>query len=127
MDDHMRILRTYGRLWVDDLDQALPFLRELVGREPDLQFAFDNVKAAAIGNLLVIDVPQEERSRYPGTATVVVSDLDELTRKLTAHGGQITVPESRSETGRFLYARHADGAEVEYVEWRPELVERVLG
>jgi hypothetical protein len=75
----------------------------------------------------VIDVPQEERSRYPGTATVVVSDLDELTRKLTAHGGQITVPESRSETGRFLYARHADGAEVEYVEWRPELVERVLG
>lgn len=123
----MRILRTYGRLWVDDLDQALPFLRELVGREPDLHFAFDNVKAAAIGNLLVIDVPPEERSRYPGTATVVVSDLDELKRKLTAHGGDITVPESRSETGRFLYARHADGAEVEYVEWLPELVERIVG
>jgi hypothetical protein len=59
----MRILWSYGRLWVDDLDQALPFLRELLGREPDLHFAFDNVKAAAIGNLLVIDVPPEERLR----------------------------------------------------------------
>jgi predicted enzyme related to lactoylglutathione lyase len=127
MEDHMRILRTYARLWVDDLDQALPFLRELVGREPDLHFAFDNVKAAAIGNFLVIDVPPEERSRYPGTATVVVSDLDELTRRLTAHGGHVTVPESTSETGRFLYARHADGAEIEYVQWRPEVIERILG
>jgi hypothetical protein len=31
------------------------------------------------------------------------------------------------ETGRFLYARHADGAEIEYVEWTPDLVQRIIG
>ncbi|WP_371783653.1 VOC family protein [Streptosporangium subroseum] len=122
----MSILRTYARLWVDDLGRALPLLRELVGREPDIRFAFDNVKAAAIGHFLVIEVPLEERAKYPASATVVVSDLDELTRQLAAHGGRITVPETRSETGRFLYARHADGAEVEYVEWTPDLVQRII-
>ncbi|MEU8513878.1 hypothetical protein AB0C76_20150 [Kitasatospora sp. NPDC048722] len=30
-------------------------------------------------------------------------------------------------TGSYLYARHADGAEVEYVQWEPELVARFLG
>jgi hypothetical protein len=49
-----------------------------------------------------------------------------LTRMLAAHGGHITVAESTSEAGRFLYARHADGAEVEYVQWRPEVIERIL-
>jgi hypothetical protein len=123
----MSILRTYARLWADDLDQALPLLQELAGREPDIRFAFDNVKAAAIGHFLVIEVPLEERAKYPASATVVVSDLDELTRQLTAHGGRITVPEATSEVSRFLYARHADGAEIEYVEWTPDLVQRIIG
>jgi hypothetical protein len=37
------------------------------------------------------------------------------------------VPEATAETGRFLYDRHADGAEIEYVEWTPELALRILG
>ncbi|GAA1282552.1 hypothetical protein Psi02_31790 [Planotetraspora silvatica] len=123
----MSVLRTYARLWVDDLDQALPVLRELVGEEPDLYFAFDNVKAAAVGHFLVIDVPAEERAKYPASATVVVSDLDEISRLVVARGGRITVPATAAETGRFLYARHADGAEIEYVEWTPDLVRRIAG
>ncbi|MEV6860061.1 hypothetical protein AB0M44_03500 [Streptosporangium subroseum] len=97
-----------------------------VDRRLEAQAGF-RVKAAAIGHFLVIEVPLEERAKYPASATVVVSDLDELTRQLTAHGGQVTVPEAKSETGRFLYARHADGAEVEYVEWTPDLVQRIIG
>ncbi|GII30515.1 VOC family protein [Planotetraspora mira] len=123
----MSVLRTYARLWVDDLDQALPVLRQLVGAEPDIYFAFDNVKAAAVGHFLVIDVPAEERAKYPASATVVVSDLDETSRLVVAGGAWITVPETTTETGRFLYARHADGAEIEYVEWMPDLVQRIVG
>jgi hypothetical protein len=123
----MSVLRVYARLWVDDLDQALSGLRELVGEEPDIYFTFDNVKAAAIGRFLVIDVPPEERAKYPATATVVVSNLDEISRLVMARGGRITVPETTSETGRFLYARHLDGAEIEYVEWTPDLVQRIAG
>jgi predicted enzyme related to lactoylglutathione lyase len=123
----MKVLRTYGRVWVDDLERALPFFEELAGRAPDLRFAFKNVRSAAVGHFLIIDMPLRERADYPASTTVVVSDLDELKRMLTAHGGRITVPEMNTETGRRLYARHADGAEVEYVEWTPELVERIIG
>ena len=98
---------------LDDVVQVLMGPRaDLVDRRPEHQ--------SGLGEA-------EERSRYPGTATVVVSDLAELMRRPTAHGGRITVPESTPETGRFLYARHADGAEVEYVQWRPEVIERILG
>ncbi|GLU49935.1 VOC family protein [Nocardiopsis ansamitocini] len=122
------ILKTYARLWADDLDRTLPLLRSLVGRGPDLRFAFEGVELAAIGDFLVVAGPPGVRARYAhASATVVVSDLDELTRELAAHGAEVTTPEAASATGRFLYARHAGGAEVEYVEWTPGLVRQVLG
>jgi hypothetical protein len=123
----MAILKTYARLWVDDLDQTLPLLRDLVGADPDLRFAFEDIELAAIGDFLVIAGPPEERARYAhATATVVVSDLDEVTAALDKTGGRITTPEATGPTGRYLYARHAGGAEVEYVEWRPDLVARIV-
>jgi hypothetical protein len=68
-----------------------------------------------------------ERARYShASATVIVDDLDALTTTLIASGAEITTPEATSATGRFLYARHRGGAEVEYVEWVPELVERII-
>ncbi|WP_328460564.1 VOC family protein [Streptomyces sp. NBC_00448] len=123
----MTILKTYARRWTDELDSSLPLLRELTGAEPDLRFAFDSVELAAIGDFLVIAGPPAERARYAHAgATVIVDDLDALTAVLAAAGAEITTPESTSATGRFLYARHRGGAEVEYVEWAPELVERIV-
>ncbi|MEE1795710.1 VOC family protein [Streptomyces sp. BE308] len=122
----MTILKTYARLWADDMDASLPLLRQLVGGEPDLRFAFGSIELAAIGDFLVIAGPAEERARYAhASATVVVSDLDELSARLATSGGRITTPEVTGPTGRYLYARHAGGAEVEYVEWVPELVSRI--
>ena len=57
---------------------------------------------------------------------MIVDDLDALTRTLTTAGAEIATPASTSATGRFLYARHHGGAEVEYVEWVPELVDRIV-
>ncbi|MGW0502895.1 hypothetical protein [Micromonospora sp. NPDC003241] len=123
----MTILKTYARLWVDDLDASLPSLRTLVGAEPDLRFAFDTIELAALGDFLVIAGPPAERARYAhASATVVVDDLDAVVAALTAEGGVVTTPEATSPTGRYLYARHAGGAEVEYVEWVPELVDRIV-
>ncbi|MEW2378506.1 hypothetical protein AB0883_20710 [Micromonospora sp. NPDC047812] len=124
----MTILKTYARLWADDLDATLPLLRRLTGTEPDLRFAFASLELAAIGDFLVIAGPPAARAPFThASATVVVDDLDETRRLVLADGGTITTPEATSETGRFLYARHAGGAEVEYVEWRAELRTRVLG
>ncbi|MFJ7194067.1 MULTISPECIES: VOC family protein [unclassified Streptomyces] len=123
----MTILKTYARLWADELDTSLELLRELTGVEADLRFAFDSMEIAAIGDFLVIAGPAAERARYSHAgATVIVDDLDNLTRTLVAAGAEITTPEGTSATGRYLYARHRGGAEVEYVEWVPELVERIV-
>ncbi|MEU3960910.1 VOC family protein [Streptomyces buecherae] len=123
----MTILKTYARLWTDSLDGALPLLRELTGAEPDLRLGFEAVELAAIGDFLVIAGPAEERAKYAhASATVVVDDLDACQATLTAAGATLTTPLAAGPTGRFLYARHADGAEVEYVEWVPELVQRII-
>lgn len=66
-------------------------------------------------------------ARYAhATGTVVVADLDAVIGTLAEHGAVITTPPAAGPTGRFLYARHAGGAEVEYVEWVPELVRRIV-
>ena len=123
----MAILKTYARLWADDLDRTLPLLRDLVGAEPDLRFSFGSIELAAIGDFLVIAGPAEERALYANaSATVIVSDLDELTTVLADAGAVVTTPKATSPTGRYLYARHPGGAEVEYVEWVPDLVRRVV-
>ncbi|MEV6808707.1 VOC family protein [Streptomyces sp. NPDC017248] len=124
----MNILKTYARLWSDDLDRALPLLRRLTGREPDLRLRFHAVELAAIGDFLVIAGPAAERATYAhASATVVVDDLDALETALRSAGATVTTPLTPGPTGRFLYARHADGAEIEYVEWTPDLVRRILG
>ncbi|MDT0443102.1 VOC family protein [Streptomyces johnsoniae] len=123
----MSILRTYARLWTDDLDRALPLLHKLTGTAPDLRLAFGTVELAAIGDFLVIAGPAAERAKYAhASATVVVEDLDEVAATLTSDGADLTTPVTKGPTGRFLYARHADGAEIEYVEWTPELVRRLV-
>lgn len=123
----MTILKTYARLWTDDLDQALPLLEELTGEQPHLRLAFHEIALAAIGNFLVIAGPAEERARYShASATVVVDDLDALQATLESARATITTPATSGPTGRFLYARHTDGAEIEYVEWTPELVGRII-
>lgn len=79
----MTILKTYARLWADELDTSLALLRELTGAETDLRFAFGSVELAAIGDFLVIAGPPAERARYShASATVIVDDLDALTRTL---------------------------------------------
>ncbi|MFI7277818.1 VOC family protein [Streptomyces sp. NPDC049879] len=123
----MTVLKTYARLWTDDLDRALPLLEELTGEEPHLRLAFHAVALAAVGDFLVIAGPPAERAKYAhASATVVVDDLDALQSRLAGAGATVTTPVTAGPTGRFLYARHADGAEIEYVEWTPGLAARVL-
>ncbi|MFI7097383.1 VOC family protein [Streptomyces lydicus] len=124
----MTILKTYARLWTEDLDRALPLLEQLTGAQVDLRLTFHAVELAVIGDFLVIAGPADERAKYAhASATVLVEDLDDLQTTLRAAGATVTTPATAGPTGRFLYARHVDGAEIEYVEWTPELRRRLLG
>ncbi len=123
----MTILKTYARIFVSSLDESLPFLETLVGRPADLRFAFGKSELAAIGDLLVIAGPPEETDQYRRvTGPFIVSDMDEVEALLRRSGGVITQPRRDVPTGIGLWATHADGAEVEYVQWLPGLVERII-
>jgi hypothetical protein len=124
----MTVLKTYARLWADDLGTALPSLLRLTGAEVDLRFAFGEVELAAVGDFLVIAGTPEARAAYTqASATAVVADIDAAVAAVEAAGGETTRPVTTGPTGRHCYVRHPGGAEIEYVEWSAEVVRRVLG
>lgn len=142
------IIKTYARLFVHSLDDALPFLETLVGRPADLRFWSDDprllhsiigdsteplsgsaeVEQAAIGDFLVIAGDEKALDLARKAAgPVIVDDLQKTTEELTKAGAVVIVPSTIVETGMFNYLRHPDGALVEYVEWKPDLVSRIIG
>lgn len=123
----MTILKTYARMFVSSLDESLPFLELLVGKPTDLRFPFGKIELAAVGDLLVIAGPPEETDKYRRvTGPFIVSDVEEVEALLKQHGGVVTQPRQEVPTGIGLWATHADGSEVEYVQWLPELVDRII-
>ncbi|KAA8880452.1 VOC family protein [Nocardia colli] len=124
----MRILKTYARVFVTDLEVALPIYEEIVGAAADLRFGFEQAELAAVGDFLIIAGAPEHVDHYRSTVgPVVVDDLDQLIARLTVAGAVVTGGPSTSETGRYAYLRHPDRADVEYVEWSPQIRTRVLG
>ncbi|WP_141136682.1 VOC family protein [Paenibacillus herberti] len=130
------------------MDDALPTLEMLVGRPADLRFWSDDpkmlstiigdpsdlqigsleVEQAAIGDFLVI-AGEDDALNWARKATgpVVVTDLRRITEQLISVGATMVVPYTECETGAFNNIRHPDGSLVEYVQWKPELVTRIIG
>jgi len=124
----LMILKTYARVFTTDLAAALPLYQQLVGREPDLQFAFGEWELVALGDLLLIGGTTEALAPIRGShGPLVVDDLVATQHQLTQAGAVITQPISPTPTGTMLYARHADGTVMEYVQWTPDLVKRIIG
>jgi len=122
----LTILKTYARLYSDSLDKALPLLAALTGADPDLRISLGEVEMAAIGDFLVFaGSPQAIATLQTVTTCAVVSDLDDARAVLAAHGAQIIAGPADGPTGRYLYARHADGVQVEYIQLTPEMSARL--
>ncbi len=121
------ILKTYARMFTENLDVSLDLLKKLVGREPDIRFKFRDLEICAIGDFCVVAGSSESLAPYRSSqGPIVVDNLEQTQSMLEKAGAVITVAPSTSDTGTFLYVRHLDGAEVEYVQWKPELVERII-
>jgi hypothetical protein len=118
------ILKTYTRIFSTDVDQTVELLQQLHGRVPHLRFAFGELNLVGIGDILVVGGTEEALSPVRGSmGPWIVADLDEARRVLAEAGAQIVSDVEPVPTGRMLYARHPDGALVEYVQWTDELVE----
>lgn len=113
----MKVLSTLARLYVDDLDRALPVLRELTGQEPGLRFPYSGVEVAGIGGFLAVAGTEEALAPFRNVqSTLLVDDLDGVRDLLGAHGGEVLSGPNQVPTGRNITVRHPGGVVIEYVE-----------
>jgi len=113
----MKVLTTLARLYVDDLDRALPPLRALTGQDTRLRFPYAGVEVASIGSFLLVAGSDEALAPFRDVqSTVLVDDLDGLQEFIAAHGGEILSGPNQVPTGRNATVRHPGGVVFEYVE-----------
>lgn len=104
------------RIYVDDLDTAIPFYERLAGSQA-LRFARGGVQVAAVGSFLLMSGPATEIELLRKvTATIAVKDVEEAHRVLTGLGARIIAGPVATPVGRNLIAMHPDGAVFEYVD-----------
>lgn len=85
----MDILGATLRIYVDDLDKAIPFYEGLAGGEA-LRFERGGVQAAAIGCFLLMSGPESQLEVLRKVAaTIAVSDVEETRHVLGSLGADI--------------------------------------
>ncbi|MEE1782735.1 hypothetical protein PUR71_07350 [Streptomyces sp. SP17BM10] len=113
----MKTLATLARLYVDDMDRALPALRELTGEDTRMRFPYSGVEVAGIGGFLVVAGTDEALAPFRDVqSTVLVDNLDGLQELVDTHGGEILSGPNQVPTGRNAIVRHPGGVTFEYVE-----------
>lgn len=121
------ILKTYTRVFTNDAEATAAAFIRLHGREPHLRFRFGEWDLIGVGDTFIVGGTDEALAPIKGShGPYIVDDLVATQAILERDGATVTQPISDTPTGRMLYARHADGLVVEYVEWTAELVEAFI-
>lgn len=114
----MAVIKSYARIYVDDLDTALPTFKALTDAEAGLRFPYRDVELASIGGYLLVAGTPEALAPYRDVqATAIVDDLDEVFAIVEREGGETLDGPNDVPTGRNLTIRHPAGAVIEYVEF----------
>ncbi|MFE0730982.1 VOC family protein [Streptomyces antibioticus] len=115
----MDILGATLRVCVDDLDASVAFYERLAGTGA-LRFERGGVTVAAVGCFLLMSGPEAELEVLRKvSATIAVTDVDEVHRTLTELGADVLAGPVATPAGRNLIARHPDGTVYEYADRRP--------
>ncbi|WP_375419263.1 VOC family protein [uncultured Hymenobacter sp.] len=121
------ILKTYARVFTNDLAASLPLFQQLIGREPDVRFTYGEWEIVGIGDILLVAGTDEALAPIRGSyGPLIVDDLAATQLQLEQAGAVIVQPAAVGPTGTLLYARHPDGSTVEYLQFTPELVKQII-
>jgi hypothetical protein len=125
----MRILRTYARVYADNLDAVLAPLNAVAGEPVAARFSMPNgLELATIGRVLVVAGDEQALEPYTATAaTLIVDDLEECLLRLNQAGAHIVRGPQKVPTGRNLTAELPGDVQIEYVEWDEAQWERAGG
>lgn len=115
----MKILKSFTRIFVSDLDTMLPFYEKLYGSKAQLRFKYSemNLELASVGDLLFIAGSPEALLPFRDTKlTFVVDSLDDFLAYFKENGIECIRQPRKVPTGRNVTVRHPDGTIIEYVE-----------
>jgi predicted enzyme related to lactoylglutathione lyase len=112
--NHSNIVSVLARIYVDDIEKALPLYEQLSDGEAPQRFDYGEVRLAKVGAfLLVQDASDEVRSH---AATVNVRDIRQVVDAIRAAGGKLLEGPASGPNGARLIAQHPDGTVLEYIE-----------
>jgi predicted enzyme related to lactoylglutathione lyase len=112
--DMSNIIGVLARVFVDDLDAALPLYQGLAEGQTPSRFRFRDVELARVGPFLLLS--GNTAAYRDRVATVLVRDLDPVIDDIERSGGQIVEGPAPAPNGRRLIARHPDTSIFEYIE-----------
>ncbi|MFE4534699.1 hypothetical protein ACFRKB_06400 [Streptomyces scopuliridis] len=113
----MPVSETLARVYVDDIDTALPMFVDLTGEQPRPRVSHRGVEIVRVGNYLLLTGSEEALSVCRGThATSITDSMDRALRITDLHGGEIVDGPAENPVGRSLTVRYPGGAIIEYVE-----------
>jgi predicted enzyme related to lactoylglutathione lyase len=103
-----------ARVFVPDLDAAIPLYQELAQVTLVNRFSFRDVELAQVGPFLLL--AGNTAAYRDRVATILVSHLSSVLTALEKAGGQVVEGPSPAPNGDRLIARHPDGSVFEYIQ-----------
>lgn len=115
----MKILQTYIRVYVNDMDSSLEFYEGLTGENSTLRFKYDAVglELASVGDILILAGSDQALEPFRKTkATFKVDDIHEFYDHLMRTDCKVIRGLTRVPSGTNFTAQHPDGEIFEYVQ-----------
>lgn len=112
----MSSITVIARVFVDDIDKALPLYQRLAGSDEVKRFTFRDVELASVGPFLLLS--GNTAAYRDRVATLEVARLAPVLAALEEAGAEVLEGPAPTPNGERLIARHPDGSVFEYVATR---------